>query len=177
METIQNTFNTLQNFVQTMEEEKAKLTYECNELVAMHVKEKQQLEKKVDEYSSQLKLLEADVSMLKSENEALKTDATKQDKELTIAVAAFKLRDEQCASVDLELVGVKSELSQLHDTIAQMEKNEHDMKQEVAKQKEQIQEYEIKVEEKNNMIDHTRHNAKLEGNERNVIVSGKGYFL
>ena len=176
METIQNTFNTLQNFVQTMEEEKAKLTYECNELMAMHVKEKQ-LEKKVDEYSSQLKVLEADVSMLKSENEALKTDATKQDKELTIAVAALKLRDEQYAAVDLELVGVKSELSQLHDTIAQMEKNEHDMKQEVAKQKEQIQEYEIKVEEKNNMIDHTRHNAKLEGNELNVIVSGKGYFL
>ncbi|KAL5505788.1 hypothetical protein EMCRGX_G007290 [Ephydatia muelleri] len=47
--------------------------------------------------------LEGEVSVLKSENEALKKDAIKQDKELSTAVAALKLRDEQYAAADQKL--------------------------------------------------------------------------
>ena len=84
-----------------------------------------QLHEKVDWHSNQLmkcdkqkEALEGEVSVLKCENEALKNDAIKQDKELGTAVATLKLRDEQYAAMDQELVGLKDELNQLHTTIS-----------------------------------------------------------
>ena len=84
-----------------------------------------QLHEKVDWYSNQLmkcdkqrEALEGEVSVLKSEKEALKNDAIKQDKELSTAVAALKLRDEQYVAVDQVLVGLKDKLNQLHTTIS-----------------------------------------------------------
>ena len=97
---------------------------ELKELVALledHLIENQKqlhVYEKVDWYSNQLMKsdkqkegLESEVSVLKCENEALKKDATKQDKELSTAVAALKLRDEQYAAVDQKLVRLKHELN------------------------------------------------------------------
>ena len=52
------------------------------------------------EFEKQRAALEAEVSMLKSEKESLQNNATR----LTIEVAELKLRDEQYAAMDLELV-------------------------------------------------------------------------
>ena len=89
------------------------------------IENQKQQHEKVDWYSNQLmkcdkkrEALEGEVLVLKSENEALKNDAIKQDKELSTAVAALKLRDEQYVAVDQVLVGLKDELNQLHTTIS-----------------------------------------------------------
>ncbi|KAL5505755.1 hypothetical protein EMCRGX_G007247 [Ephydatia muelleri] len=124
--------STLQDDILKVEKEKTVMAQEIVDLKKQITlledclnENQKQLHEKVDWYSNQLMkcdkqkdVLEGEVSVLKSENKALKNDAMKQDKELGTAVAALKLRDEQCVAVDQELVGLKDELNQLHTTIS-----------------------------------------------------------
>ena len=124
--------STLQDDILKVEKEKTVMAQEIVDLKKQMTlledclnENQKQLHEKVDWYSNQLMkcdkqrdVLEGEVAVLKFENEALKNDAMKQDKELGTAVAALKLRDEQCVAVDQELVGLKDELNQLHTTIS-----------------------------------------------------------
>ena len=162
LELILQTLSTLQDYILKKEWEKTAMAQEIVEL-KKHValledrlnENQKQLHEKVDWYSNQLmkcdkqrEALEGEVSVLKSEKEALKNDAIKQDKELSTAVAALKLRDEQYVAVDQVLVGLKDELNQLHTTISALKADlvaRQDqcevLKKQIAKDSEMLEEY------------------------------------
>ena len=158
LELILQTLSTLKDYIWKKEWEKTAMAQEIFELkkqVALMedrlIENQKQLHEKVDWYSNQLmkydkqkEALEGEVSVLKCENEALKNDAIKQDKELSTAVATLKLRDEQYAAMDQVLVGLKDELNQLHTTISALKADLQDecevLKKQIAKDSEKLEE-------------------------------------
>ena len=143
------------------------------------IENQKQLHEKVDWYSNQLmkcdkqkESLEGEVSVLKCENEALKNDAIKQDKELSTAVATLKLRDEQYAAMDQVLVGLKDELNQLHTTISALKADLIARQDECEVLKKQIAKDSEKLEECSHLISDLSITLSKEKEEKELVDTG-----
>ena len=141
------------------------------------IENQKQQHEKVDWYSNQLmkcdkqkEALEGEVSVLKSEKEALKNDAIKQDKELSTAVATLNLRDEQYAAMDQVLVGLKDELNQLHTTISALKADLIARQDECEVLKKQIVKDSEKLEECSHQISDLSTTLSKEKEEKALLV-------
>ena len=118
-----------------------------------------------EKQDNEIKLLH-EMDLLRGELKTLKEKCEASEKHTqSLELELRKLQDEKTLSLEkvqkLENEKTKRETT-LNDTNAKMEKIEDDMKHEIANFKDQIQQYEQKVMERDSMIDQLRRNFKSE---------------